>query len=202
MITRGKRKRPARTIPYLTVIATGTLILGACSGPGVNPADGGPFPARPYTLDVTQIAPCSTLTEEQARERGAESGGPGEADVGAGKPSRTCGWNNFEDGYGYNFQTVEADASQALAAPGATVEVVNGFGAVLNVPDESALFAGPGIPLICQLTIDVNNAESIRVQVQSSDPGSFGVEKAKIDTCGRAKVLASDVLTTLASQQR
>lgn len=194
------------SIKSTTLALTATtlaLSLIACSGPAEGGTAAGRFPDRPFSLDVTRIDPCSALTTEQALRRGAESGGPKDVNLGLSSPSKACGWNNFEDGYGYNFQTLDAGAEEALSAPGVnTVETVAGFGAVKNVVDESTGYAGPGIPLVCQLIIDVNEGQAVRVQVQSSNTKSFGNEQASTETCNRAEDLARDVMTTLASQQR
>lgn len=202
IISESPRELRVRSATYSMATAVVILALSACSAPGAeNSPD--PFPERPYTLDIARIDPCSALTSAQAQQRGAETGGPKDVDLGLGGRSTACGWNNFDDGYGYNFQTIGVDARQALSAPGTTrVETVNGFGAAMNVVDESTGYAGPGIPLTCQLTIDVNQGQAVRVQVQSSNTKSFNNKQAEAETCDRAKSLAGDVLTTLTNQQR
>lgn len=196
------RRRQVGRAALLTAAGVLAGFVVACSAPSPPAAPAGPFPPRPYAIDVTKIDPCTALTKDQARQRGARNGVPGAADLGVDAPSKACGWTDFDDGYGYNVQTIEADASRALPMPGSSVTVIDGFGAVLNVPDESALFAGPGIPLLCQMTIDVNTDQAIRVQVQSDDTQSYGSAPEQQESCGRVQTLAHDVLSTLASQQR
>lgn len=159
------------------------------------------FPPRPYAIDVTKVDPCTALDAAQVRQRGAQKGTPRTADVGVDEPSKACGWTNVDDGYGYNVQTIEADASRALPMPGSSLTVIDGFGSVLNVPGETT-YTGPGIPLLCQMTIDVNTDQAIRVQVQSDDTQSYGSAPEQQESCGRVHTLAHDVLSTLASQQR
>lgn len=197
-------RRPARHATSLLI--TLGLLAGcvmACAAPNPLPSGTppGPFPARPYTIDVVKIDPCSVLTADQARQRGARKGRPVTVDVGVGAPSNGCGWTNFDDGYRYNFQTIEADAALSLQMPGTSVTVIDGFGAALNVPDQSQMFSGPGIPLICQMTIDVNTDQAIRVQVQSDDNSSYGSAPEQEKSCARVQTFAHDVLSTLSSQQ-
>lgn len=192
-----------RTVRLSAALGALTLCAVACTGstPSSPAAPPGPFPPRPYVIDVTKIDPCSALTPAQARQRDARKGPPRTVDLGVGRPSKACGWSNDDEKYRYNFQTIEADAALALQAPGTnSVISVDGFGAVLNVSGESNV-TGSGIPQLCQITIDVNTNQSIRVQVGGADTTTYGSQAEIKESCDRVRVLAHDVLTTLSSQQ-
>ncbi|MBW0106347.1 DUF3558 domain-containing protein [Pseudonocardia sp. KRD291] len=182
---------------WVTAIATlAAIAVAGCSGPSSTAPS--PFPPRPAELRTADIDPCSVITDTDRRRLGVERGTAGESDVGIGAPSRTCGWRNFDDGYGYNVQTIPTAAGAALSVPGSTVRTVNGFGAVENVPAD---YQGPGIPPACQLTIDVGEEQAVRVQVQSSDTRASGSPEALAEACSRANALAHSVMRNLVAAQ-
>lgn len=185
-----------KLVGVLGIVLTGAL-LAACSGSS-SEANADPFPERPLNIQLTKIDPCSALSAVQRQQLGVERGEGDAREVG-GLPTRTCTWTNYKDRFGYNLQTVPIDAEEALGFSGATVQLVNGFGAAQNTPED---YQGPGIPFLCQLTIDVNDNEGVRVQAQSSDTSSRDSSQSRAETCSRANAFARAVMTTLVNQQR
>lgn len=190
---------------WVGCIALPLVLTVGCALPGTgggsdDPArsTSSPFPARPIGLEISKIDPCSLLTTEQQREIGVKPGRAGRVNVGVGEPSNTCGWTD-DEGYRYNFQTIRADASQALTVPGSAVRDVAGFGAAQNRPE---MYQGPGIPPTCQLTVDINDGQAVRMQVQSSDTDESRSGQLLDEACRRVDAFATDVMTTLVNQQR
>lgn len=182
-----------------SVILAALLVSAGCaSNPPDRAAAVNVFPDRPSNLDITRIQPCSAVSTEARKQLGLEEGKAGRLIV-SGVPSEACGWQNFSTGYGYNVQTARLDAERALTDPGSTVTVINGFGAVQNAPKG---LTGQGIPPGCQLTIDVNDGQLVRVQVQPGDPDQSESQQARNESCARVITFATDVMTTLVNQQR
>lgn len=196
---KASRAHGWRTVCGSVLLLLSLTVAAGCSQPAADPPSSGPFPPRPADLDINLIDPCSVVSAEQRKELGVDARDGGMADVGVGAPSKACGWRNFDTGYGYNFQTIPTGADRALTVPGSTLQSVNGFGSVQNFPEEGS---GPGIPPTCQLTIDVNDGQAVRIQVESSDTSDTGSPQALADSCSRAQAFARDVMTTLVNQQQ
>lgn len=201
-MTTGSTHTRARVWSCVAVALAVTLTPGCSMAvdtpPTPSPPDR-PLPARPTGLDIGEIDPCSVLDDQQRLQLGVRAGKAKDTELGVGEPSRGCAWRNNDTGFGYNFQTIRIEADRALTVPGSMVRTINGFGAVQNSPEESS---GPGIPPTCQLTIDVNDGQAVRVQVQSSDSESSESRQVRDDTCMRAESFARSVMTTLVNQQR
>lgn len=198
-MTGGRPDRSlSRFVALLFVAIAVTTSAAACSGIAPTPQTRTLFPDRPSTIDIVRIDPCSVLSENQKSTLGVDAGTPRTADVGVGSASRGCAWINSDEGYGYTFQTIPIGAEAAMESPGSLLQVVSGFGAVQNQPDQ---VQGSGIPPTCQLTIDVNQGQAIRVQVQPVDIQEGRSEELLREACGRARAFAADTLTTLTTQQ-
>lgn len=197
----GRRRR--KSTPRFFAIGAAmfmSALLSACSMLPTNmPSISSQFPPRPAAIDIAKIDPCAVLSDSFRKDLGVDAGTPRTANVGTVDASRGCTWVNTEDGFGYNFQTIPTSAADALKAPGSVVQEVRGFGAVRNSPDE---YQGPGIPPACQLTIDVNDRQAVRVQVQSSETDNSRAEELLGEACKRSTAFAADAMSTILSQQR
>lgn len=193
--TRRSFSRFAAPLSMVIVVITSQT---ACSVIASSPESSTPFPDRPAAIDIARIDPCSVLSGSQRSAMGVDGGTPRTADVGVGSASRGCAWINSNEGYGYTFQTIPVGAEAALESPGSSLQVVNGFGAVQNRPDQ---VQGSGIPPTCQLTIDVNRGQAVRVQVQSVDTQENRSEELLSQACDRSRTFAVDILTNLTTQQ-
>lgn len=181
---------------HMAVICPVVVITG-CGGPSEPAPAASVFPPRPTDLDITKISPCAAVTDVQRRRLDVGSGTPGEVVV-SGVSSAACGWQNLSNGFGYNVQTIPLPADQALGEPGSKLTTVNGFGAVQNSPAE---ITSPGIPAFCQLIVDVNEGQNIRIQVQSSDVEASTEQSARDDVCARVNTFASEVMKNLAAEK-
>ncbi|GAA1392508.1 hypothetical protein GCM10009613_37440 [Pseudonocardia kongjuensis] len=176
----------ARPVLILFVLVTvGALLAGCGSGEPESP-----FPERPAEIDVSTVDLCRALTAEEQAELGVE---PGRARTGelSNGPTRICGWSNFDDGNGYGVQTIADGAVVAVGGEDTTVDVIDGYGVVL------ATVYGESAPL-CNIYVDVSDAESIRVQVQATQGDAGGIPSFET-VCGRARALTSKVLRNLAA---
>ena len=187
------------TVAALAASVVAIAILPSCAtAPDTDKGASNEFPARPAAVEISAIDPCSVLSEEVRKRLGLQRGVARTANVGTGEVSRGCSWVNTDDRYGYNFQTIPTGAADALKAPGSSVQIISGFGAVQNRPDE---YQGPGIPPACQLTIDVNDGQAVRVQVQSSDTDDSRAGELLAEACQRSRSFATDVMSTIVDQQ-
>lgn len=132
------------------------------------------------------------LTPEQERSLKLRNETAGDTVVN-GLPSPTCTWIG-ESGIDFNVQFIAIEAQVSASAPGSSVARVDRFGAIQNV--ESSLSSG--MPF-CQLTIDVAQGQSIRVQALAGPGGPApGID----EQCRRANEVASMVMTTVVALTR
>ncbi|WP_226367968.1 MULTISPECIES: DUF3558 family protein [unclassified Pseudonocardia] len=151
----------------------------------------GPFPARPAEIDVANVDPCVAMTPELRQQWGVEGDEPSTVTLADG-PSRVCGWGNNDTVESYSVQTIQTPAAKVATAQGATITVVDGFGAVRMVESEDTA------PL-CELYLDAAETAGIRVQVR--DVGYNEQTRGSIDdTCRRAEVLARSYLIAARSR--
>jgi hypothetical protein len=161
------------------------LVCGVVVGCGAAEPEG-PFPPRPAEIDVANVDPCVVMTPELRQRFGVEDDEPSVVTLADG-PSRVCGWGNNDTVENYSVQTIQTPAAKVATARGATVTVIDGFGAVRMVEGENSA------PL-CTLYLDAAEVASVRVQVQD-----FGYDEltrgSPDEVCGRAELLAQSYLT-------
>lgn len=160
------------------------VVCGVVVGCGAAEPEG-PFPKRPAEIDVANVDPCVAMTPELRQRFSVEGDNPKTVPLADG-PSRSCSWANYEVGDNYTVQAIPAPAEQVVHTDGATVEVVDRFGAVrvVEVGDRSSL---------CELYLDAADGASVRVQVRSFGYGS-GAPVPVDEVCGKAEALASSYL--------
>lgn len=174
----------SRSAGSIALVASVALTVG-CSSEETAAAT--PFPPRPATVDASGMRPCDLLAESQRIRIGLDAGSPGTSNVN-GRPSPACTW--LGDGaVDYNAQIIPVDAALATTEPGATIIVVDGFGAVQSRPAET--FGGTPF---CQVTVDAAAGQTIRIQARTR-PGEppIGLD----EQCRRAVDAASMVMTTV-----
>ena len=153
----------------------------------------GPFPARPYSINVAEVDPCSAFSDEQRAEFNLRSGSAG---VAQGGTSQACTWPS-NDGVGYSFQTLAVDAQAAIGAePTSVIVTVAGFGAVQSSPPAE----GTGLPF-CQVVLDVADDASLRAQLQISPRGAETGRYTVDNTCEQVRRVAALMLDNLHAQQ-
>ena len=190
-----------RGIPAPCLFLLAAVLLSACGSSATSnqtAASNSPFPPRPSDVDITRVDPCAALSPSQRTELGLDRGKSDQVNVG-GTQSPTCRWVNDESGLLVSVQTIAVGAEQALSRPGSTLRTINGFGAVENVPTE---LGGRSTPPFCQLTVDANSGQTVRVQVQTSNVNDAGNAQAIEAVCRRANDITGSVMTTLVGQQR
>ncbi|BBF98937.1 hypothetical protein PSA01_08860 [Pseudonocardia saturnea] len=160
------------------------VVLAGCSG-----GPQGPFPDRPADIDVSTVDLCTALTAEERAELGVEAGEAKTAELNNG-PTRICGWSNFDDGYNYGVQTIADGAMVAVGIPGSTVQVVDGYGVVVETTQET-------VAPRCALYVDVAETQALRVQVRAIKNDDAGRIPSIETVCGRAESVVSSALRNL-----
>lgn len=172
---------------FLPIAAVLAVVTG-CS----TVADAGPFPPRPFALDIAQVEPCSAVSPEQQAGWGLRTGRPGTSHGGT---SPGCTWSSSE-GFGYNLQTFDRTASEAIAGSATLVVAVAGFGAVQSTPPAP----GTGLPL-CQVVLDVADDASLRAQLQVNPTMRERDRPTVAEVCNRLHDTSAQMLETLRAQQ-
>lgn len=179
---RGARRSAA------VVTAMLILVLAGCAQAQPGPPD--PFPPRPEAIDLSRLDPCATLTPQQLAPLGL---GPEDRRTGTpvvgGKSTRVCGWSNGEVAFGYSVQFIPADAVDAVGAEGATVEVIEGYGAVRTTDRETTA------PL-CEIHVDSSEGQLIRTQTRALKVGRDGSLPTIDETCRRAVNVTAEMIRT------
>jgi len=165
------------------VIVAGAALVG-CS---VTPP--GPFPERPAEIDVSVVDMCTALTAEEQAQLGVGAGEARTAELDNG-PTRICGWSNYEDGYNYGVQTIADGAEVAMGIPDSTVDVVDGYGVVVETAQET-------VAPRCALYVDVSETQALRVQVRAIKNDEAGRTPSIASVCERAEALTSSALRNL-----
>lgn len=167
-------------------------VLSGCTSHARD--DAGPFPPRPFPLEVTSVGPCAALTDLDIAAFNLRYGSSG---ISQGGTSRGCTWPG-EDGVGVNLQTFDdKDATAAIGAdPTSTVVTVAGFGAVQSSPPAQ----GTGLPF-CQVVLDVADDASLRAQLQVSPLAEDAERRTVEDTCEQLRTVAAQMLENLRVQQ-
>lgn len=171
----------ARPVPWLSAVCVVGVVLAGCSG-----GPRGPFPERPADIDVLTVDLCTALTTEERAELGV---GPGRArtgqlDVG---PTRSCLWENVDDGYNYGVQAIPDGAVVAVGIPGSTLQAVDGSGVVVETTQEAT---APR----CAMYVDVSETQALRVQVRAIKNDDAGRVPSIESVCGRAESVVSSAL--------
>lgn len=171
------------------------LVPAGCGSVGEVPAGPvGPFPVRPVALDLSGVDLCATLTAEQKAARSIDRERAKVAQVG-GKPSPGCLWRSESTGISWTVQIVEASAVTAWVPGESRLVIVDGYGAVRE-PD--AAHNAAGTDPFCQLPVDVNDTQTVRVQVAGSGDQRDGSDPAAVDNvCVLASDFAGEVLDNL-----
>lgn len=160
------------------------LVCGVVVGCGAAEPEG-PFPPRPAEIDVANVDPCVAMTPDLRQRLGVESDNPAIVPLADG-PSRACSWGNFDVGDSYTVQSIQSPAGKVVAATGAVVTTVDGFGAVQIVEDR-------GGSALCELYLDTADTASIRVQMELLGYGEQNVVSTD-GACQKAKILAHSYL--------
>lgn len=160
------------------------LVCGVIVGCGAGEPEG-PFPPRPAEIDVANVDPCVAMTPELRQRLGVEGDNPAIVPLADG-PSRACSWGNFDVGDSYTVQSIQSAAEKVVAATGAVVTTVDGFGAVQIVEDR-------GGSALCELYLDTADTASIRVQMELLGYGGQNVVSTDV-ACQKAKILAHSYL--------
>lgn len=190
MARQVRRHAPAPALLTLGLLAA---VLVGCGGSPAEPES--PFPARPVDIDVSTLDPCDALDPSRAEALGLGEGARGTAVV-DGTEARDCTWLGNGDASNYGVQVISLGAVTAAAEPSSRIVTVGGYGAVEGAPQTNN---GPGLPAFCQLAIDVNDNQTIRVQVNNGRPSTGGDPNAIRDVCRQAGEVAAEVLTVLTS---
>lgn len=166
------------------------VVCGVVVGCGAAEPEG-PFPKRPAEIDVANVDPCVAMTPELRQRFGVEGDEPSVVALADG-PSRVCGWGNNDSVDNYSVQTIQTPAAKVATARGATITVIDGYGAVRMVESEDTA------PL-CTLYLDAADNASVRVQIQD-----FGYDEltrgSSDDVCRRAEMLAQSYLRAARSR--
>lgn len=188
---------------FLASIAAATLLSSCATSKPPTPEASAreSFPPRPSELALDRIDPCLMLSGAQVADLGLRRINDSSIEPVDGTASRGCGWIGANPAgrsadrplVSYNAQVIPLPAERAIAAPGAQLTQINGFGAVLNVPTS----IGGG--LVCQLAIDAAQDKSLRVQAVL---GPVGPQLGVDELCRRATEAASMVTTTVSAASR
>ncbi|MEQ3552203.1 DUF3558 family protein [Pseudonocardia nematodicida] len=177
-------------------IALGVSLVAGC-GAAPDAEGASPFPPRPATIDLRGVDVCELVDDEDLVERDLEPGTATVADVG-GIPSPTCAWIATDGRASYSVQNIGQPASIALGGPTSEVARVAGFGAVLDAPEVNN---GPGFPAFCQVAVDLNDDQTLRIQVSNGDPRTGG-DQAELDrVCTEASTFAALIVDGLPAQR-
>ncbi|MFP5072918.1 DUF3558 family protein [Pseudonocardia nantongensis] len=166
------------------MLALAAAVTAGCTPAPAAPLD--PFPPRPADIDIERVDPCATLSPELKRELQVGEGVAGTAPVDE-MTTRACGWGNLLDGFNYTIQLIPQDAGRAVADPGTWVSTVAGFGTVTQTERADTF------PL-CQVLVDVNDGQTIRIQVQTTDEQTDGAAYPVDEVCRRADRVAADAV--------
>ncbi|MFC6091374.1 DUF3558 domain-containing protein [Saccharothrix lopnurensis] len=193
---------PRRAVPLLAALAlltgcaetTGGSATAGDRGPGRSgaassePTSASRAPARPRTIDVGGVDPCTALTDAQRARFGADR--PPRAGTATVYDSPTCDFFREDRTWGFRVTTVTTTGISWYTDGGFAVEPerleVGGFPAVLG--------RAPGDDQVCFLGVDVSDGQMIDVQVSS-------FEGTPVDElCRLAPQIAGAVVETLGNR--
>ncbi|ANY06105.1 hypothetical protein AFB00_07105 [Pseudonocardia sp. HH130630-07] len=175
----------------MSVWVVAVLVLAGCGGAVQEPPPSllGP---RPVDLDLSSVDWCATLTPEQQRARGVDYAEPWAGNVGVSRSSG-CFWQTVARTK-FAAQVIDGRAESAAEERGLRVVSVGGFGAVRAA---STTGNGPGLPPFCQIAIDVNETQTVRVQHRAGSIDDGGDPVAIEEACLTATRFGEDVLGNL-----
>ena len=171
-------------------LAVTAAVLGGCIACSAGSPEQRPFPPRTFSIDVSAVAPCSALTDDQRRERNLVIGRPIAPQYGT---SRGCAWID-RDGRGVNLQTFDQDATAAVdAEPSAEIVAIAGIGGVQSTPEKGTNGR------FCQIVLDVTDGASLRSQIDVSDLSARPTTPE--GACAELREVTAQMLGTLRARQ-